>query len=104
MIESILRSAGHDVLSYPTGKAGRKESPPSGPTCPCWTSSCPSGTGTRSCASSRRTNGRSTPVVIVTGRSQESDRVWSKLQGADEYVTKPFAAAPLLSVIQNLAG
>ena len=45
-----------------------------------------------------------TPVVIVTGRSQESDRVWSKRQGADEYVTKPFTAEQLLTVVQRLVG
>ena len=45
-----------------------------------------------------------TPVVIVTGSSQESDRVWSKSQGADDYVAKPFTAARLLTVIQKLAG
>ncbi len=45
-----------------------------------------------------------TPVVVVTGRSQESDRVWSKRQGADDYMTKPFAPEELLTVVQRLTG
>ena len=41
----------------------------------------------------------STPVVLVTCRDQESDRLWGKRQGADEYVTKPFTPAELLTVV-----
>src|SRR5262249_22153492 len=42
---------------------------------------------------------RHTPVVLVTCRSEESDRLWGKRQGADEYVTKPFTPAELLTVV-----
>ena len=42
---------------------------------------------------------RHTPVVLVTCRDQESDRLWGKRQGADEYVTKPFTPAELLTVV-----
>jgi CheY-like chemotaxis protein len=42
---------------------------------------------------------RGTPVVLVTCRDQDSDRLWGKRQGADEYVTKPFTRLQLLSVV-----
>ena len=35
----------------------------------------------------------------MTGRNQDSDRIWGKRQGADEYLTKPFTGAELLTVI-----
>jgi twitching motility two-component system response regulator PilH len=41
------------------------------------------------------------PVILLTGKSQPSDRFWGLRQGADEYVTKPFAPASLVSSIQR---
>ena len=41
------------------------------------------------------------PVIMLTGKSQPSDRFWGMKQGADEYVTKPFVAADLVSSIQR---
>lgn len=41
------------------------------------------------------------PVIMLTGKSQPSDRFWGMRQGADEYVTKPFQADVLVSSIQR---
>jgi len=41
------------------------------------------------------------PVILVTGKDQPSDRFWGMRQGADEYVTKPFAPDALVSSIQR---
>ncbi|MGH2353657.1 MAG: response regulator transcription factor [Chloroflexota bacterium] len=41
------------------------------------------------------------PVIMVTGKSQPSDRFWGMRQGADEYVTKPFLPETLVSSIQR---
>jgi twitching motility two-component system response regulator PilH len=46
---------------------------------------------------------RATPVVVVSSKNQESDRLWGKRQGADEYVTKPFTAEQLLSAVRRFA-
>ena len=42
------------------------------------------------------------PVVIVTTKDQETDRVWGKRQGACDYLTKPVDENLLMSVIRNL--
>lgn len=42
------------------------------------------------------------PVVIVSTKSQETDRVWGKRQGAKDYLTKPVNEAELLQVIQTV--
>jgi twitching motility two-component system response regulator PilH len=39
------------------------------------------------------------PVIIVTTKDQETDRVWGKRQGARDYLTKPVDEAVLLEVI-----
>ena len=43
---------------------------------------------------------RAMPVIIVTGRGDERDRVNGLRAGADDYVTKPFAAAELLARVR----
>ncbi len=42
------------------------------------------------------------PVVIVSTKDQETDRVWGKRQGAKEYLTKPFQEADLLEIIRSV--
>ncbi len=42
------------------------------------------------------------PIVIVTTKDQETDRVWGKRQGARDYLTKPVDEALLLQTIASL--
>jgi twitching motility two-component system response regulator PilH len=39
------------------------------------------------------------PVVIVTTKDQETDRVWGRRQGASGYLVKPFSEEELLRTI-----
>jgi len=43
---------------------------------------------------------RSIPVIMVTSKSQESDRVWGLRQGAVDYLVKPVASEQLLRKAQ----
>src|SRR5262249_14467292 len=40
---------------------------------------------------------RSVPVIMVTGRAEEGDKVLGFEMGADDYVTKPFSPRELLA-------
>jgi len=42
------------------------------------------------------------PVIIVTTKDQETDRVWGKRQGACGYLVKPVAEATLISEIGSV--
>lgn len=42
------------------------------------------------------------PIVIVTTKDQETDRVWGLRQGAKDYLTKPIDETLLLQVIAKL--
>lgn len=42
----------------------------------------------------------SVPIVLLTGRAEEADRVMGLELGADDYVTKPFSARELLARIR----
>ena len=45
------------------------------------------------------------PVVLVTTKDQETDRVWGKRQGAKDYLTKPVDEDVLLQTVdRQLAG
>ena len=44
------------------------------------------------------------PVLLVTTKDQETDKVWGMRQGARAYLTKPFAEADLTDVIGRLLG
>ncbi len=43
------------------------------------------------------------PVIMLTSKNQKTDEFWGKKQGANEYLTKPFADQDLLdAVARNL--
>ncbi|KAF1022859.1 PleD family two-component system response regulator [Acinetobacter sp.] len=41
------------------------------------------------------------PIVIVSTKDQETDRVWGKRQGACDYLTKPIDENQLISTIKQ---
>ena len=53
---------------------------------------------------SREGSTRDIPVVLVTTKDQDTDRLWGMRQGARAYLTKPFAEADLTDVIGRLLG
>jgi twitching motility two-component system response regulator PilH len=44
----------------------------------------------------------SVPVIIITTKSMETDRVWGLRQGAKAFITKPVNEKELLGCIDNL--
>jgi twitching motility two-component system response regulator PilH len=42
------------------------------------------------------------PIILVTTKDQETDKVWGMRQGAKAYVTKPINEAELVKVINEL--
>ena len=46
---------------------------------------------------SLRQAGRSTPVIMLTAREEETDKVLGLELGADDYMTKPFSPKVLLA-------
>ena len=53
---------------------------------------------------SRDENTKHIPIVLVTTKDQETDRVWGTRQGAKAYVTKPVDEAELAKTIKELLG
>lgn len=42
------------------------------------------------------------PVIMLTSKDQETDRVWAERQGASDYLTKPPVEAELIEKIKSL--
>ena len=51
---------------------------------------------------SREGSTRDIPVVLVTTKDQDTDRVWGMRQGAKGYLTKPFSEYELTQVIEGV--
>jgi twitching motility two-component system response regulator PilH len=103
LMESILAGAGHQVVSYADGARLEERLLAERPDVVLLDIVMPNRNGydiLRALKKDERT--RHTPIVLVTSKNQESDRIWGKRQGADEYVMKPFTSEQLLSVVQRL--
>jgi twitching motility two-component system response regulator PilH len=44
------------------------------------------------------------PVVIVSAKDQETDRVWGERQGARGYLTKPVKESDLMATVSQALG
>jgi twitching motility two-component system response regulator PilH len=45
---------------------------------------------------------REIPVVMISGKNQETDRIWGMRQGAADYLVKPVAEADLVAKAEEL--
>lgn len=44
---------------------------------------------------------RATKIILVSSKSQDTDRFWGLKQGADDYLTKPFTESELMSAVSK---
>jgi twitching motility two-component system response regulator PilH len=44
------------------------------------------------------------PVIIITTKDQETDRIWGMRQGARDYIVKPASESDLISRIDKVLG
>ncbi len=49
-------------------------------------------------------NIKGVPIILLTSKTQESDKFWGRKQGADEYITKPFEATELMRTVRKYVG
>jgi twitching motility two-component system response regulator PilH len=104
LMESILKSAGHEVVSFMDGEAIEDKLSTERPDVLLLDIVMPKRNGyeiLRALRKDART--KATPVVLVSSKNQESDKVWGKRQGADEYLAKPFTSDQLLTMVKRFA-
>ena len=96
-----LTYEGHEVLTAATGEAGYDLQKSRNPDLIILDLMLPRMSGLELCRKLRG-EGIQTPILMLTARSEESDRVIGLDLGADDYVTKPFSVRELMARVRAL--
>ncbi|HPE71455.1 MAG TPA: response regulator [Candidatus Competibacter sp.] len=99
-LSKILKKHGHEILTAKDGAEGVEVAKAELPDLVLMDVVMPKVNGFQ--ATRQITKNPSTshiPVIIVTTKDQETDRIWGTRQGAKSYVAKPVEEATLLEVI-----
>jgi DNA-binding response OmpR family regulator len=92
---------GYDVLVAPDGETGIQQTLQGRPDIILLDVMLPSLSGLDVCRRLRK-EGIKTPIIMLTARGQEMDKVIGLEVGADDYVTKPFGVKELLARVRAL--
>lgn len=102
-LKSILVKGGHDVISAQTGRQAIDMAQDQQPDCVVMDVVMPDINGFQ--ATRTLSKGATTahiPVIVVSAKDQETDRLWATRQGAKGYIVKPVKGAELLEKIDAL--
>jgi twitching motility two-component system response regulator PilH len=100
LMESILRNAGHQVVTLIDGDALEDKVTAERPDVLLLDIVMPKRNGFELLRLLKRNEQtKATPIVLVSSKTQDSDKAWGKRQGADEYLTKPFTSDQLVSMV-----
>ena len=105
-IRRIVEKLGHEAVTAEDGAAGVEAAKRELPDLVLMDVVMPNLNGFQATRSiCREETTRHIPVVLVTTKDQETDRMWGMRQGARAYLTKPFSEEELSEVIaSNLGG
>ena len=105
-IRRIVEKLGHDALTAEDGAAGVEAAKREIPDLILMDVVMPNLNGFQATRSiTRDATTKHIPVILVTTKDQDTDRVWGMRQGAKAYITKPFSEAELSELIgQYLSG
>jgi len=97
-VAPLLRARGYEVLSAMTGRSALEAVELDKPDLIVLDLGLPDINGVEVCRQVRQT--LSTPILVLSARGAEGDKVNALDAGADDYVTKPFGAEELLARIR----
>src|SRR5271163_2411374 len=100
-VADALRLSGYEVTEAPDGVAGLHEAGAAGVDLVLLDIMLPRRDGLEVLSELRRTN-PTRPVILLTARGSEDDRVRGLKMGADDYVVKPFSAKELLARVEAI--
>ena len=101
-IRRIVEKLGHDALTAEDGAAGVEAAKRELPDLILMDVVMPNLNGFQATRSiSREATTKHIPVILVTTKDQDTDRVWGMRQGAKAYITKPFSESELADVINQ---
>ena len=99
-IRRIVEKLGHDALTAEDGAAGVEAAKREIPDLILMDVVMPNLNGFQATRSiTREPTTKHIPVILVTTKDQDTDRVWGMRQGAKAYITKPFGEEELAELI-----
>ena len=104
-IRRIVEKLGHDALTAEDGAAGVEAAKRELPDLILMDVVMPNLNGFQATRSiTREPTTKHIPVILVTTKDQDTDRVWGMRQGAKAYITKPFSESELSELITQYLG
>ena len=104
-IRRVVEKLGHDALTAEDGASGVEAAKREIPDLVLMDVVMPNLNGFQATRSiTREPTTRHIPVILVTTKDQDTDRVWGMRQGAKAYITKPFSEAELSALIKQYLG
>ncbi|THB64628.1 MAG: response regulator [Gammaproteobacteria bacterium] len=102
VIKTMLEKHGYETMVAVNGEEGIEKAKQSSPDLVLMDIVMPGMNGfqaTRKLSKDPQTS--TIPIIIVSTKGQETDRVWAMRQGAKDYMTKPVVESELLDKISN---
>jgi len=100
-LKDALEFEGFAVLTAPNGRVGIELTQKERPDAILLDLMLPDLNGYQVCEDVRRTN-QFVPIIMLTAKSQEADKIRGLQAGADDYVTKPFSVGELVARIRAI--
>lgn len=105
VVRSILEKLGHTVETAPDGESGVERARELKPDLILMDVVMPGMNGFQATRKiSKDPEIGDIPVIMVTSKDQETDRVWGLRQGAKDYITKPVAEGELVEKVKSILG
>lgn len=104
-LQEILSATQHEIVTTRDGKAAEQTARQGGFDLIILDVIMPEKNGFQVCRSLKTDpNLSATPIILLTSKSEASDKFWGKKQGADAYITKPYEPMELLLEIKKQLG
>jgi len=103
LFQNMLEKAGFETLVADSGEEGLKAARTALPDCILMDVVMPGMNGFQATRQLTRDPGTaSIPVIMITTKDQETDKIWGLRQGAVEYVVKPVKDKDLVAMINTV--
>jgi len=105
VLKTMLENNGHQVVSADNAEDGIKQAKEISPALILMDVVMPGMNGFQATrALSKDPQTQHIPIMIITTKDQETDRVWGMRQGARDYLTKPVVETELMQKISAILG
>jgi twitching motility two-component system response regulator PilH len=103
LFQNMLEKNGFDTMVADSGEEGIRQAQTARPDCILMDVVMPGMNGfqaTRKLTQDPKTS--TIPVIMITSKDQETDRIWGMRQGAVEYLVKPLTGKQLVAKINSV--